>query len=212
MSFNEIRLLTLPRIHPTLKTGHEPLHLDGQNLDCCVLDFWRWSASDLLSNATRGRLAEFIVATALDVAVDQARDEWSPYDLQTPQGITVEVKSAAYVQSWYQRQLSPITFLVPKTCAWDATTNTQQLEKRRQAQVYVFALLAHNDQATIDPLNVSQWQFFVLPTATLDARTRSQHSITLPTLKKLAGDYVTYYQLKAKVVHATSNTLSTSSP
>ena len=195
--------MTLPRTHPTLKIGREPLHGDGENLDCCVLDFWRWSTSDLLSNATRGRLAEFIVATALDVPVDQVRDEWSPYDLQTRQGITIEVKSAAYVQSWYQRQLSPITFRVPKTCAWDATTNTQKLEKRRQAQVYVFALLAHTDQATIDPLNVSQWQFFVLPTTVLDSRTRSQHSITLPTLKKLAGDSVGYYQLKAKVAHAT---------
>jgi hypothetical protein len=40
----------------------------------------------------------------------------------------------------------------------------------------------------MDPLNLDQWEFYVLPTAVLDARGRSQHSITLPSLKALHGD------------------------
>lgn len=55
------------------------------------------------------------------------------------------------------------------------------------AHVYVFALLAHRDQETLDPMDVSQWEFYVLPTATLEQRTRSQHSITLPPLRKLTA-------------------------
>jgi hypothetical protein len=51
-----------------LKTGNEPLTVNGQKLDKSLLDFWRWNSSDLLSNATRGRLAEFIVASASGVA------------------------------------------------------------------------------------------------------------------------------------------------
>jgi hypothetical protein len=50
-----------------LKTGNEPLTANGQKLDKSLLDFWRWNSSDLLSNATCGRLAEFIVASALGV-------------------------------------------------------------------------------------------------------------------------------------------------
>ena len=46
--------------------------------------------------------------------------------------------------------------------------------KRRQAEVYVFALLAHQHGATLDPLDVAQWEFFVVPTVTLDRRERSQ--------------------------------------
>jgi hypothetical protein len=163
------------------------------------MDFWRWSASDLLSNATRGRFAEFIVARALDVPLDQVRDEWGAYDLLTPEGTRVEVKSAAYIQSWHQTRPSIISFRVPKTRAWNAKTNLQETEARRQAEVYVFALLAHSDQTTIDPLNVNQWQFFVLPTAVLDARTRSQHSITLRTLVGLSGGGVAYRELKKTV-------------
>ena len=51
----------------------------------------------------------------------------------------------------------------------------------------VFALLAHTDKATVDPLNLDQWVFYVLPTAVLDGRTRSQHSITLRTLEGMAA-------------------------
>ena len=37
------------------------------NVNYKVIDFWKWSVSDLVSNATRGRLAEFIVAKALKI-------------------------------------------------------------------------------------------------------------------------------------------------
>jgi hypothetical protein len=155
--------------------------------------------SDLVSNATRGRLAEFIVATALGVVKGQVRDEWSAFDLTSPSGVKIEVKSAAYLQSWHQHRLSAITWSVRRTREWDADTNLQSKESRRQADVYVFALLAHRDKGTLDPLNVRQWKFFVVPTQTLDARERSQHSITLLSLEALAGPGVAYDELASAV-------------
>ena len=89
------------------KSGKERLHDDGKDLGCDLLSFWQWSVSDLVSNATRGVLAEYIVARALGIPVDtKVRNEWSAYDLKTPDGVTVQVKSAAYIQSWAQKQLS----------------------------------------------------------------------------------------------------------
>ena len=58
---------------------------------------------------------------------------------------------------------------------------------RRHAQVYVFALLGHTNKATVNPLDLDQWVFYVLPTAVLDGRARSQHSITLKTLEGLTA-------------------------
>ena len=167
--------------------------------DYTVLDFWSWSASDLVSNATRGCLAEFIVAKALGISTIDVRDEWAAYDLITPDGVKIEAKSAAYVQSWAQKRHSPIQFVTPKTRAWDPDTNLQATEAKRQADVYVFALLAHKDKATVDPLDLGQWRFYVLPTVTLDSRTRSQHSITLKTLDRICGDPVAYHDLRALV-------------
>ena len=60
-----------------------------------------------------------------------------------------------------------------------------ELTLRRHADVYVFALLAHQDKASVDPLDLAQWKFYVLPTSTLDSRNRSQYSITLKSLSTL---------------------------
>jgi hypothetical protein len=57
----------------------------------------------------------------------------------------------------------------------------------RSPSGHVFALLAHTDKATVDPLDLDQWVFYVLPTAVLDGHTRSQHSITLRTLHELTA-------------------------
>lgn len=178
----------LGRMPARSRTGEEPLRDGDQPLGFQLRDFWRWSLSDLLSNAARGIFAEFLVALALETPLDGVRDEWAPFDLTTPEGTTVEVKSAAYLQSWSQRRLSGIVFSTRPTRAWCAKTNTYAVEIARQAHVYVFALLAHQDKATVDPLDANQWRFFVLPTTTLNARTRSQHSITLPTLAKLTRE------------------------
>ncbi len=62
------------------------------------------------------------------------------------------------------------------------------IEPRRHADVYVFALLAHREQATLNPLDLSQWEFWAVPTKALDDRKRSQHSITLNSLRELAGN------------------------
>jgi hypothetical protein len=195
----------LARLTTTRKTGAERFHDCGKELGFDLLTFWQWSTSDLVSNVTRGRFAEYLVARALGLSADGVRDEWAAFDLCTVLGTKVEVKSAAYVQSWYQRALSAVKFVVPKTLAWDAKTNKQAQEARRQADVYVFALLAHVDKTTIDPLDVSQWRFYVLPTAILDARSRSQHSITLTSLEAVAGSPVDYWDLNDAVERAAAN-------
>jgi hypothetical protein len=145
-------MIELQRLSVSRKEGKEPFHVNGKRLGFDLLSFWQWASSDLVSNATRGVIAEYIVARALGLAGKGVREEWAAFDMETPSGVKVEVKSSAYVQSWHQKRLSPITFVIPKTLAWDADTNTQSKEPKRRADVYVFALLAHTDKATIDPL------------------------------------------------------------
>ena len=153
-------------------------------------------------HVTRGRLAEFIVATALEIDVSGVRNEWDAFDLKTPSDIKIEVKSAALVQSWYQSRLSDIVWRTPRTRAWDPATNQWSDESRRQADVYVLAFLHHADKSTIDPLDTAQWSFFALPTCVLDSRTRSQHSITLRSITSLVGKPVGYRGLAAAVNEA----------
>ena len=184
------------------KNGSERFRARGSCLDFNLLDYWRWSTSDLVSNATRGILAEYIVARALDIPMDkEIRDEWARYDLETPDGIKIEVKSAAYVQSWKQRRLSPISFGVPKTRTWDADSGHYDLsEPGRHADVYVFALFAQRE-APIEPLDLDQWQFYALSTQKLDDR----KSISLSALEELACP-VAYHGLTDAVKKAAGKT------
>lgn len=192
----------LERLVVRRKIGAERFRDGATDLGFDLISFWQWYVSDLVSNATRGCLAEYIVARALDANPCGVRDEWAACDLTTPDGTKVEVKSAAYVQSWHQRDYSPIQFLTRKTRGWDANTNVVGKEARRQAEVYVFAVLHHKDKDSIDPMDVAQWSFYVLPTRTLDERTRSQHSITLASLKRLSEEVHTFGGLAEAVRRA----------
>jgi hypothetical protein len=60
----------------TWMAGTEPFHVDGRSAGFDVLDFWRWSTSDLVVNTTRGFVAEYIVAKALGLPTNEARTEW----------------------------------------------------------------------------------------------------------------------------------------
>lgn len=83
----------LGRMTTARKTGAEGFHWYGKALGFDLLSFWQWSTSDLVSNATPGRLAEYIVARALGLATEGVRDEWAAFDLLTPSGIKVEVNT-----------------------------------------------------------------------------------------------------------------------
>lgn len=165
-------------------TGAEHFSANGCSLDHSIKDFWSWYASDLVSNAMRGVLAEYIVALALGLE-NGKRTEWDAYDLETPDGLKIEVKSAAYIQAWQQKEYSQISFDIAPKKFYDYETNTYGEELKRHADVYVFCLLKHQDSATLDPVNLDQWTFLVLPTLALDKNKPSQKTIGLNPLKKL---------------------------
>ena len=53
-------------IEPTQRSGQEPFHDGSRPLGFDLLNFWQWSTSDLVSNTTRGVIAEYLVAQALE--------------------------------------------------------------------------------------------------------------------------------------------------
>jgi hypothetical protein len=184
-----------PRLSVSRKTGGEPFHCGPDTLPFDILSFWQWVGSDLASNALRGCVAEFLVAQALGIA-DGIRAEWDAYDLRSRSGATIEVKSAAYLQTWAQKVPSVITFDIAPTRFWDPATNVLATEARRQADLYVFALLAHQDKETLDPTDVSQWMFFVLWTAVLNAVMPTQKQLGLVGLRRLCPSECTFGQLR----------------
>ena len=120
---------------------------------------------------------------------EDPREEWGGFDAEVPGCGTVEVKSAAYVQSWEQQNYTRISFDIAKRkSAWNPKTGEHDRRDppQRIADVYIFCLFKHRCQNTINPLDVEQWEFFVVPRSKLDhSDWRDRKSIGLNSLSRL---------------------------
>jgi len=192
---------TLDRLIATRKSGGELFRSETAKHPYTLLDFWAWSTSDLVSNTTRGVLAEFIVAMALGIDMRSAiRDEWAGWDLTTPEGIKIEVKASARVQSWFQKTLSNALFSIKEAKLWNADANKYGETAARHADVYVFAFLFHEEKHTVDPLDMHQWEFWVAPTSAINERLASRKSVNQKMLDQPCGKRVRYDDLRAAVM------------
>ncbi len=187
---------SLPPHKPKLLDGEEPFHGPGTGQSLKLLDYWRWSGSGLLDNTNRGILAEFLVAAALDLH-KEPRKEWQAYDLRTASGSTIEIKSSAYVQSWKQSKRSVIQFGIAPRSNWDPETGEWREGLRRWADIYVFCVF-HGEEP-LDPLDTSNWDFYVLPTEVLDRECPRQKTIGLNSLKRLSPHKCGYANLKKTI-------------
>ena len=100
-----------------------------------ILDYWSWAYSDIVGNTNRGALAEFIVARAIG-SEPAVPNGWAAYDLETPSGIRVEVKSSAYLQSWDQTAVSAPFFSIRKAKEWSPETHEFGEERLQHSDVY----------------------------------------------------------------------------
>lgn len=193
-----------PAIEPKRLNGDEPL-LDTQGAPIgSLLDFWQWAYSDLVGNAERGALAEYFVACALGVE-NTCRISWDRYDLLTKEGIAVEVKTSGCIQTWEQDSLSKPIFGIGATLGWNSQTNQYDTVSKRQADIYVFCHHCHTDQSTVNPLDVSQWNFYLLPTKVLDQNLAGQKSASLTTLKKLGAIACPFNEIHSSIITLTNN-------
>lgn len=198
------------------KNGTEAFHAGSRPLGFSLLDFWQWADSDLVGNTSRGAVAEFLVARSLGMGAKDTRNDWQPFDLHVEGGPRIEVKSAAYVQSWPQKEYSRIVFGTAPKRPWNKEKNMIGPEPERQADMYVFALLAHRtgdlagDKETVDPMDVDQWKFYVVPTLDLPSSKDGspQNSITLQALQRLKRP-VCFAEIPAAVQGAWSEAKNT---
>lgn len=184
-------------------TGNEKFTYNGDSVNQCLIDFWAWNSSDLLNNTLRGAVAEFIVASACGIDVHTTRVDWTSYDLQY-EDVRIEVKSAAYIQSWAQKQESKIRFSIAPSQEWSAE-NWYDNNQLRHSDVYVFCLFSCKDREKADALKLEQWEFYVLPTKILDERCAKQKTIGLAQLMKLNPIKCTYLQIKSAINEVIKN-------
>ena len=151
-----------------------------------VADFWRWALGDLRMNNARGHLVEYLVARAVG-ATAPLRVEWAGWDVETPEGTRIEVKSTAYLQSWATPRLSTPSFSlsgVGSDQVWDEEAGAYKSMPDR-VHMWVFALHTCEQPDLYDPLDLAAWRFWVVAREQLLAL--GQKSARLSTIERLAS-------------------------
>lgn len=186
-------------------TGLEHL-VDGSSvLPFHIADYWQWAYSDMLRNTQRGVFAEFIVKAALDLGGiftnNNIRSNFEPFDLVGP-NITnhctpprlenssfpcrIEVKSAAYIQSWEQHEGTKprITFSIAPARLPDETGDFKvDAPLQRNSDLYVFAVYTAKEREQ-NILDMNLWKFYVVKTSALDKKYGNQKTVSLTSLIK----------------------------
>lgn len=173
------------------KTWNENFSFNNKILDFKLIDFWSWNTSDLLNNAMRWKLAEYIIARALWID-NTYRIEWDEYDL-VYKNIKIEIKSWAYIQSWEQEKYSNIILTIKPTKDYN------WIDFKRQSDIYIFAILSHKNAKTINPLNLEQWDFYIVKTWMLNEKLWNQKTIWLNSLINFDHIKTDYSNLKFEI-------------
>lgn len=160
-----------------------------------ALEFWQWAYGDLLDDDVKGAFAEWLVHKLLGV-VTPRRVSWANSDVITPEGVRIEVKSTAVWQSWKLLDESGMPEPTPKhpavqddrrirfsgLKARDSTAVPDSAKpKAFKSDLYVFAFQKNSDPTTWNAFDLTQWEFFVVPTAKLAEL--GWESISLATLR-----------------------------
>lgn len=206
MGRNEKVIIEHEAEHYERKTGKEPIVSPRGEEIATLNDFWSWAYSDLLQNAERGVLAEFLVAKALNIE-DEERISWGKYDLllkEKERNIAIEVKTSAYLQTWKQSGEAKLIFGIQPTRGWNNETNTHDFEIKRQADMYVFCVHKHTDIKTANPLDLSQWDFYLLPTFVLNEKLGNNKTASLGKLLEIGAEICPYEELHKRIVELIS--------
>ncbi|MFM7312216.1 MAG: hypothetical protein ACKO0M_03455 [Cyanobium sp.] len=141
--------------------------------------FCRWNCGPLMEHRTRGAYAEWLVHRALALDPGEFRGEEARLTLAGGE-LSLEVKSSAYLQAWPQGDLSRISFPI----------------EQRAASAYVFCLLAEQDPGRVNPQDLEQWRFWVVPTRSLHPE---RQSIGLQALIRAHGEGLRYEDLAGRI-------------
>ena len=175
--------------------GDEKLINDGSYLPYTMLNFWQWSLSNIQFGMTRGTFADFIVRCALDRGGVPTRPDigtgFEPYDLEGPvipstgKVARIEVKSSAFLNSETGKYAERASFSIAPARVPIEGDIKKDSPQQRNNDLYVFTLYTATDNRR-NILDLSWWEFFVLPTYKIedDRHLSVQKTISLKRVKE----------------------------
>lgn len=170
---------------------NDSLLIQGSEIKNSTLaDFLMWAYSDLCDDVIKGIFAEWMVAKLLGIPTTR-RYEWSNSDLFSTRGTKIEVKASSYWQSW--KAISPdgtakdLAKYPPQPdakirfsglMAKDTIDHHKEKQGRFKSDLYVFCFQNERNYEKWNAMNLSQWEFYLVPAKSLTTK-----SVSLQWLK-----------------------------
>lgn len=187
-----------------LLKGEEPFTNNGVPINLTIQDFWQYESSNIYN--LQPRIAEFLVGKALGLEAPTNSQYWTLWDIDyVPKWldgkmVRVEVKGTSYYHPWSENRVSELrSFDIEPTNLGYETEDGKQMG--RNCDIYVFCLNRGFTREESNPMDVSNWEFYVAATSYLnEVVSPTQKTISLGKLRKLKGvKLVPYENLKEEI-------------
>ena len=157
----------------------------------------------LVTNVLRGHVAEAIVALALEPEWHWCAADYAAWDFERADGLRLEVKQSAYLQSWASTpgsKVQPSFDVRGRTGRWEGATCIDEVG--RPAHLYLFCYHDRRD-GLADHRDPRQWKFYVVTAKSLPQIKR----IGIAPVRRLAAS-CTFDELERQVAVAALSLLT----
>lgn len=178
-------------------TGEEKFIFNGNDLPFDYLDFWQFQYSNIYN--LQEYIAEFLVAKALGTNKPYNTDYWTLYDISY-RNKRIEVKQTSYYHPWNEgsKVSEQRTFNISKANSNYETVGSEN-RFERQNDIYVFCLLNGNTKETSYPLNLNNWEFYVVPTTFINEHCGDNKTVSLGRIRNFGFKALCFDEIKAEV-------------
>lgn len=177
--------------------GNEKFELNNSKMDFDITDFWRFQYSNIYS--LHGEIAEFLVARALGIYEAHNSAYWTLWDI-TYRNVRIEVKATAYYHLWNDTKISKQrTFSIAKANGSYDSDVAGNKDFCRQNDIYVFCLVNGETKETSNPLNLDNWDFYVVPTSFINKNCGDNKTISLGRIKTFGFSKIKFNEIKSEI-------------
>ncbi len=175
---------------------NEKFICNGQELDFGILDFWKYKYSNVWN--IQEYIAEFLIEKALGLEESQNTEYWTLYDINY-RNKRIEIKETSYYHPWNENGKISNQRVFGITMAnsnYEDSENENKFE--RQNDVYVFCLNTGKTREEANPLDLNNWEFYIVPTITINELCGKNKTISLNKVKNIA-EQVNYFEIKSYI-------------
>lgn len=173
--------------------GNEKFTYNNKELEFGIIDFWKYKYSNIWN--MKEYIAEFLIEKALGLEKSQNTDSWTLYDIYY-RNKRIEVKETSYYHPWNENGKISNQRIFGISMANSNYENAKEENRfERQNDLYVFCLNIGETKKESNPMDIDNWEFYIVPTNTINKLCGKNKTISLNKVKAISKK-VDYFEIK----------------